>query len=162
MAQVQAARKFSILHPILYHNYKKGYKNFKRRISAGSPSFGVLWHFADFIKYAELIFFFDNKKDNWLYSSTDYTPTQNGFRINRAEYDIVIKLYSETKRVGIDIIRKTGNKTKANYTFENEQWTEEPDEYDLILIDRIIDIINGVMLNFLEWTISTKLGISDD
>ena len=162
MSQVQAARKFSFLHPFKYWNYRKSYKNFVKKIDRGSPSFGVLWHFADFIKYAELIFMYNNCKDSTLYSSQDYAPTQNGFKITFEEMVITIKLYSDTKKVGIDIVRSVGNRIKSNYTFENEQWTIEPDEYDEILLDRIIGLINSCMIFLLNWCITIKLNKLDE
>lgn len=158
MAQVERARNFSIWHPFKYFKYRSSYKSFKKRINYGSPSFGVLWSFADFIKYAELIFMFDNVKTNGLYSSPDYVPMQNGFKIHTPDVNILVKLYSETQRVGIDISRNTGGKIKSNYTFENNQWTSEPDDYDIMLLDRVISIINNRMLWLLDWCIDKKLG----
>lgn len=161
MSQVQGAIRFTFKHPFKYFKFKKKYNAFCKRIDMGSPSFGVLWNFADFIKYAELIYMYDNVKDSELYSSTDYTPMQNGFRINTREVIVTVKLYSEAKRVGIDIARNLGNKTKSNYTFENEHWTIEPDEYDEVLLDRIIGLINDKMLYLLNWCIARKLGYSE-
>ena len=54
---------------------------------------------------------------------------------------------------------KTGNNVKTNYSFTEGQWTEEPDEYDVLLIDRVIGIINDQMLWMLNWCIDEKLGI---
>lgn len=161
MSQVRDARKFSFLHFFQYRKFRKNYRIFKKKIDRGSPSFGVLWNFADFIKYAELIFMYDNSKDSGLYSSQDYAPTQNGFRINMQDVTITVKLYSETKRAGIDIIRSKGNKIKSNYTFENEEWVTEPDEYDIILLDNVIRIINSRMLWLLDWCVDKKLGVED-
>jgi hypothetical protein len=138
-----------------YLKYNREKKNIKK-IKTGSPSFGVLWNFADFIKYAEIIFFYDNNKNGTLFSSTGYNPQENGFRINGVECVITVKLFSEYQRVGIDIESKHGNKLKRNYTFEENQWTIEPDEYDVLLIDRITEIINNSMIGLLQWCIDVK------
>lgn len=150
MQQVKEATPFSLRRIFKYFKFKKNLKKFTKKIQTGSPSFSVLWNFADFIKYAENIFFYNNSKNSLLYSSTGYAPQENGFRINGEDYIITVKLFSEYQRVGIDIESKVGNRHKINYTFEEQQWTIEPDEYDEILIDRVIGIINHEMLRLLN------------
>lgn len=159
MKQVQAAEKFSMLHMFKWFKIRRDYKKFCKTINAGSPSFGVLWNFAEFIQYAEIIYTYNNSKNSNLYSSRDYTPGQSGFRINLEKLVITVKLWSDQQKVGIDIENKTGNNVKTNYSFTEGQWTEEPDEYDVLLIDRVIGIINDQMLWMLNWCIDEKLGI---
>lgn len=159
MMQVRDAVKFSFKNISKYLKYRKSIKKFKKKIMEGSPSFGVLWNFAEFIQYAELIYFYDNNKNAIVYSSTDYTPTQSGFKINGDKFIIVVKLFSNSKRVGIDIERKYGNKLKTNYTFENDQFIEEPDEYDELLLDNIIEEINRIMIWLLKRCITEKLKV---
>ena len=159
MKQTRDIQQFSFRHPIKTLKSKQELKKFVRTIKKGSPSFGVLWNFADFIKYAERIYFTHNSKDQ-LYSSNEYKPGENGFRINCADITITCKLYSEDQTVGIDLEYKN-SKLKARYTFCESAWQEEPDEYDELLIDRIIDIINSHMLQLLERCISIKFGDVD-
>ena len=134
-------------------------KKFKKSIYEGSPSFLVLWAFADFIKYAERIFFFDNAKNSSLgiYSSDSYEPGHNGFRITDASKIITVKLFTDSQKVGIDIECLKGNRIKQNYTFINNEWTEDPDEYDILLIDRITSIINNKMLEMIDMCVYCRI-----
>lgn len=157
MMQVRDSMDFSFRHLFKYLKYKRSLNKFIKKIDTGSPSFGVLWNFAEFIQYAELVYFYDNRKDSAIYSSTAYVPTQTGFKITTDETVIVVKLYSDNKKVGMDIERLKGNKTKSSYVFINEEWTEEPDEYDMLLVDYIIDVINKSMIWMLNYCIDKKL-----
>lgn len=159
---IKEAIPFSFKSLFKYIRFKSKLKKIKKNINNGSPSFGVLWFFADFIKYAERIFFYDNSKTSsfGLYSSDGYELGSNGFRITDTksnEYIITIKLFSETQKVGIDIECLKGNKIKQYYTFINNEWIEDPDEYDLLLIDRIISIINHNMISLLDACIYKRL-----
>ena len=159
MKQARDIQKFSFRHPIKTLESKRELKKFVRAIRRGSPSLGVLWNFADFIKYAERIYFTPNSKDQ-LYSSNEYKPGENGFRINGTDIIITCKLYSEDQTVGIDLEYKN-SRLKTRYTFCENTWQEEPDEYDELLIDRVIDIINNHMLQLLERCISIKFSDVD-
>ena len=80
------------LFKYLKHNKQK--KKLIKTIREGSPSFGLLWKMADFIKYAEELFFYDNSTKNTeigLYSSRGYTYGCNGFKINATDCFITIK-----------------------------------------------------------------------
>lgn len=158
MKQIRDAQEFSFLHPIKSFKRRQELKKFVRTIKNGSPSFGVLWNFADFIKYAERIYFTPNSKDSLLYSSTEYRPGENGFKINSKDITIICKLYSEDQMVGLDLEYKN-SKLKSRYTFKENRWEEDPDEYDELLLDRIISIINHNMLQLLEQCIIIKLGL---
>lgn len=157
MSLVNDSMKFSFIHFFKWRKYRKKYHKFCDTITNGSPSLGVLWYFAEFIKYSEIIFFYDNSKDGWLYSSNSYDPGENGFRIKTKDCIITIKLFSDNQIVGIDIENTAGGHIKTNYTFENGQWTTTPDEYDLLHIETIISIINDSMIKFLDRMIYTKL-----
>lgn len=156
MKQVRDIQRFSFLHPIKTIRSRIELGKFVKTIKNGSPSLGVLWNFADFIKYAERIYFTRNSKD-FLYSSSEYKPGENGFIINRKDIGIVItcKLYSEDQVVGLDLEYKN-SKLKTNYTFKEGHWDKDPDDYDEILIDRIIEIINNMMLHWLQECIRIK------
>ena len=145
-----------------FFKFRSKVKKFKKTIHGGSPSFGVLWSFADFIKYAERIFFYDNSKNSnfGLFSSDSYEPGHNGFRIIdniSKEYIITVKLFTDTQKVGIDIESQKGNKIKQNYTFINGEWTEDPDDYDILLVDRVISIINLNMICLLDMCIYKRI-----
>ena len=137
--------------------FRSELKKFKKTINEGSPSFGVLWSFADFIKYAEIIFFFNNTKKNYLYSSDGYEPGHNGFRISFEEYIITVKLYTESQIVAIEIEYPYTNHRPVSYKFKNGNWVDEPDNYDILLIDRVINIINMNMIKLVDWCVAKRL-----
>lgn len=157
MEQVKNATTFSWKNISKYIQYKRKLKKFIKNIDEGTPSFGVLWYFSEFIQYAEIIYSFDNNKNGQLYSSSIYNPGQTGFKISTNDLNIVVKLYSSEQKVGIDIQNKNSGKISSNYTFINQKWEKEPDEYDLLLIDRIIEIINKHMIGLTLWCIDKKL-----
>lgn len=161
MVQVRDAMKFSFKNFFKYFKSRNKLKKFKKKIMEGSPSFGVLWNFAEFVQYAELIYFYDNSKTSRVYSSNAYNPTQSGFKITTQEFIIVVKLYSDSKRVGIDIEHLNGNRVKTNYTFENDEFIQEPDEYDVLLLDNIIEEINHTIIWLLRYCIIKKLKVID-
>ena len=137
--------------------FRSELKKFKKTLNEGSPSFGVLWSFADFIKYAEVIFFFNNVKKNYLYSSDGYEPGNNGFRISSEEYIITVKLYTESQVVAIEIEYPQTTRRPINYKFKNGDWVDEPDNYDILLIDRVINIINKTMIGLIDYCIERRL-----
>ena len=140
-----------------YFKFKLEFRKFKKTINEGSPSFGVLWSFADFIKYSEIIFFFNNTKKNYLYSSDGYEPGHNGFRISSEEYIITVKLYTESQTVAIEIeYPKTAHRA-VSYKFKSGSWENEPDNYDILLIDRVINIINKTMINLVDFCVAKRL-----
>lgn len=158
MNQVRDAVSFSWKNFFKYFKFRKSYKKFCKNIKMGSPSFGVLWNFSEFIQYAEIIYSYDNSKTNSIYASRDYIVGQRGFKISNGEIIITCKLYSDDQKVGIDVENKTGNKIKTSYVFINGAWTKEPDDYDILHIDRIIEIINRHMLQLLYYCMDRKLG----
>ena len=137
--------------------FKRKLKKFKKTINNGSPSFGVLWSFADFIKYSELIFFFNNIKKNYLYSSDGYDPGHNGFRIASEDYIILVKLFTESQTVAVEIEYPKTNRRTICYKFKNSEWENEPDKYDILLIDRVINIINKAMISLIDFCIDKRL-----
>lgn len=157
MQQVRDATYFSFLHPIKSYRAIKKRRQFTKKILNGSPSLGVLWYFAEFIRYCEIIFFYDNNPSAKIYSSKNYDPCESGFVLNLPEATIIVKLYSDSQTVAIDIKNKLGSKITTNYTFENNQWTKEPDAYDILHIDHIIDIINRSMIEFMNTMIDIRL-----
>lgn len=131
--------------------YKFKMKKFRRDILRSSPSFIILWQMADFIKYAERIFFYSNNLSDSLYSSDDYEHNRNGFKVNNKEYDvtITIKLYKETSKVALEISRGKNKKTTTMY-FIHEQWDKEPTVYDEMLLEQSIKIINCEIIKLFD------------
>lgn len=122
-------------------------KRFRKTIYKGSPSFIVLWNFADFIKYAEEIFFIDNDNSdrNGIYSSRNYKSGQNGFKVTTNDVVITVKLFNSSCTVAIDVgYRK--NDRHHQFSFKNEEWVNEPSVYDEMLLEEIIKIINREMI----------------
>ena len=129
----------------IFHKIKV--KRFRKTIYKGSPSFIVLWNFADFIKYAEEIFFIDNDNSdrNGVYSSRNYKSGQNGFKVTTNDVVITVKLFNSSCTVAIDIgYRK--NDRHNQFSFKNEEWVNEPSVYDEMLLEEIIKIINREMI----------------
>lgn len=156
MEQVKNATAFSWLHIPKYIRYKTKLNKFIKTINDGTPSLGVLWYFSEFIQYAEIIYSYDNNKNGQLYSSRIYNPGQTGFRVSTEDLNITVKLYASEQKVGIDIQNKNSGKMTNNYTFVNQEWEKTPDDYDLLLIDRVIEIINKHMIALTLWCIDKK------
>lgn len=146
--------KPSIKNIFKYFSHRRKVKKFKKDIDQGSPSFGLLWKMSDFIKSAEEVFFYDNNKDNTdicLFSSSGYIHGENGFKINDPDCFVVIKLYSDTQRVVIEIERAKGQRIKHTMSFTNETWEGEPTAYDEMLLEQIIKMINKYILKLFDW-----------
>lgn len=115
-----------------------------KRVFNTSPSFGQLWNFSNFIRLAEEIFFYNNKRDTVLYSSNSYRAGENGFVIT-SEVDhviITIKMYSDTEQILMDIKRTNGTNMMTSLKFRENNWDGEPNESDIIILDNVIGIIN--------------------
>ena len=140
-----------------HFKFKSELKKFKKTLDEGSPSFGVLWSFADFVKYAEIIFFFNNTKKNYLYSSDGYEPGHNGFRISSEEYVITVKLYTDSQTVAMEIEYPKTTHRPISYKFKGGNWVDEPDNYDILLIDRVINIINKTMIGLVDFCVDKRI-----
>ena len=140
-------------NPILRFLSKLKFKKFLRETMKSSPSFGVLWLFADFIKLAERIYFFNNNKDGSLFSSKSYSAGTNGFMIMDKENNvrILIVLNSDLQQVQLEVKRLGGTSMITEHTFVNNAWTDDREKYDEVLIDNIIGIINSHMVALLKW-----------
>lgn len=142
---------------IVFHKIKV--KKFKKNIKKGSPCFKVLWQFADFIKAAEEIFFYDNSLKNsdiGLYSSRSFLDGQNGFKISTMDCTIVVKLFIDHEIVAMDVERFKGNRIKDSFQFEHEQWTIEPSMRDELLLEQIIKIINQKTIQLFDFCYKNK------
>lgn len=147
---------FSWRHPFKYLSHKMELKKFKKKIDRGSPSFGLLWKMADFIKYAEEIFFYDNsntKNDNGigLYSSRSFNAGENGFKIINSKCTITIKLLSESQKCILEVARNSGAKLKNTMEFISDNWSGEPTAYDEMLLEQVIKMINSCILKLFDF-----------
>lgn len=132
-----------------YFSYKRKVNKFRSNILNGSPSFDLLWNMADFIKFAEGIFFYDNSLKNTefgLYSSRNYTNGQNGFRVSTPECRLVIKLFSDHQRVCVEIERIKGEGRKSTLSFTDGDWDDSHNQYDEMLLEQIIKVINSSII----------------
>lgn len=138
-------------NPILRLISRIKFNKFCRDIMKSSPSLGVLWYFADFIKLAERVYFFNNVKDGKLFSSRSYVAGENGFIVNAIEEGvrILVKLDSDTQSVLLEI--KRPNNLTTEHRFINNQWGDDRQDYDEVLIDNIIAIMNSYMVGLLKW-----------
>lgn len=140
---------FSLKNFFKYFKQRRKYKKLIKDIDNGSPCFGVLWKMCDFIKLAEIVFFYDNSVENkeyGLYSSNNYTPGENGMKIHDTEVDMTIKLKSDRSVVIIELDRNLGNHHRTKMEFENDNWKGIPDIYDEMILENIIRIINRKFL----------------
>ena len=122
---------------------------FRKTILEGSPSFGLLWKMADFIKIAEIVFFYNNThtldSEFTIYSSKEYMAGTNGFKLrdDNAGVILLVKLISDTQKVIVDIERQRGNKFKNTMTFVENKWQDNNyTAYDEMLLEQVIKIIN--------------------
>jgi hypothetical protein len=143
MEQIMKRKKFSLIE------YFK-HKNFVNTLYNGSPSFGTLWQMADFVKTAEIVYFYDNNSNMPIYSSNGYLPGQNGLKFEVEDATIIYKLYSDDQRVVLHIQRKKGNKITDEFTFEGDQWTTEFTEFDDLLVDYVIQNTMTIFIEFFE------------
>lgn len=146
-------KKYTGFNPIkkLISNLK--FKLTCRKIFNTSPSFGQLWTFCNFIRLSEEIFFYNNKRDSLLYSSSSYSAGENGFIIS-SDVDhviITVKMYSDEQRIAMDIKRTNGTNMMTSLKFKENNWEEDPDESSIILLDNIIGIINRHIVMLLKY-----------
>ena len=124
-----------------------------RKVFNTSPSFGQLWSFADFVKLAEEIFFYNNKSGSVLFSSNSYKIGENGFVITSSIDNVIItiKLYSDTQSIVMDIRRTNGTNMTTTLKFKENNWDGTPKESDIILLDNVIGIINRHIVMLLRY-----------
>lgn len=136
---------------------------FRKTILEGSPSFGLLWKMADFIKIAEIVFFYNNThaldSEFSIYSSKEYIAGTNGFKLkdDKTGVIIVIKLISDTQKVIVDIERQRGNKLKNSLVFIENRWQDTNyTAYDEMLLEQVIKIINTKIIALFDYCYSLR------
>lgn len=139
------------------------FNKFCKKIMGQSPSLGVLWFFADFIKISERVYFFPNRQTGELYSSRSYSIGENGFIINDEAHSIKlnIKLNSDLQRTIIEINRNGGTQATTELTFMNNSWGDDIQPYDEVLVDNVIGLINSYIVGLLRFCWNAK-GSYDD
>lgn len=125
---------------------KSKIKRFFNKLEKSSPDFTMLWNIASFVKRAEEIYYYDNNIDKQsdtlaLYSSRNYSATDNGFKITTKNNILIVKLFSNTTRVVIDDEHLSGSKIKSHFVFEYEQWKSNHNKYDEMILEEIIKLI---------------------
>ena len=155
--------KYMGINPIKRLISKFKLNQYCKKIMKQSPSLGVLWLFAEFIKIAERIYFFPNRQGNELYSSRSYNIGENGFVIIDEDHKITIniKLNSDYQRTIVEISRKGGTSSNTELVFVNNSWGDDIELYDEVLVDNIIGIINSHMVALIRYCWEAK-GSYDD
>lgn len=146
ISMIYGAMAFSWRKCFKYWKYKRDLKKFEKNIINGSPTFDILWQMADFIKYAEKLFFISNTQKDELYSSPNYSVGQNGFKVNdyARRIKITVKLITEynNNKVYLEIEGMDTSSGKTFMSFTNNDWDKSPTCYDEILLDTAIESIN--------------------
>lgn len=157
--------EYSFSNFFRYHIHKRKVKKFKKNIYDSKFDLSMLNNIAEFIKYAETVFFFDNSFNNTigLYSSRNYEPGENGFKISNSPYskdcDITVKLISSNDTIYhayVEVKRKGGSQTITTFEFDGDNdLITFPisgtviDNY--IFLDKIIDIIYTCALQLFDF-----------
>lgn len=154
MKMIYEKPKLSLKNIFKYWKHKREVKKFRNDILKGSPSFGLLWKTATFIKLAEIVFFYDNSTTNTeigLFSSNNYSIGENGFKIIDEKCTITIKLISESQRVLLEVNRNFGGKFRSSMSFMDNKWEGDPEAYDEMLLEELIKIINKKIVMLFDW-----------
>lgn len=135
--------------------YERKVKKFRKTILNCSPSLDLLWDMAEFIKLAEVTFFYDNSLKNsefGLYSSRNFTPAQNGFKVYiPSQCRITVKLFSDEQRVCVEIERLKGEGGKTILSFINGDWEENHTVYDEMLLEQVIKFITAKIIYLFDY-----------
>lgn len=152
-------KKYVGSNPILRWWSDLQFKRACKKIQKESPSIGCLWYMADFIKLAERVYFYNNnRKTGFLFSSSSYSAGENGFVINDPDnfLEIVVKLFSDDQMVIVSVKRTNGTNMITEHTFINNQWTGDRQNYDEVLIDNIIGLMNSATISLMQYCYNKK------
>ena len=155
MKHIYDKKQLKLFNLFQYLKHKYTVRKFKKNISEGSPSFNVLWQMADFIKLAEMVFFYKNsQKDSefGLYSSRNYASGSNGFRVTDTENGlrVTIKLVRDTKQLLLEIEYLYSDNPKNYLSFKDNSWDCNPTVYDEMLLEQVIKSINRNILRLFD------------
>ena len=156
MYMQEVERKYLGKNPIKRFFNRMKHKKFLKKISDMSHSIGTLWFFCDFIKLAELIYFFDNKKNSYIYSSSSYSYGENGFIINDEKNNNVVikcKLFSDDQKILIEVKRTNGSNMITEFSYSNNEWNfnKFDSEYSNVLVDNTLGIINKAIVYLIDF-----------
>lgn len=156
--------KYRGKNPIAKWLNTRYYKKECKKIKSKSHNLGSLWFFSEFIKLAELYFFFDNKNGAYIYSSRSYKYGENGFVINDTEHNIVLKctLNADEQEIFINIKRTNGTNLSTDLVHNGQRWRITiDDDCSRVLIDNVIAIINQAIIYVLDfcWSANGSYGI---
>lgn len=130
------------------------FRKFQTKIIKQSHSIGSLWMFADFIKIAERVYFYENTKSGDIYSSSSYTSGENGFHIKDPleRVEIHCKLYSDDQAIVFEVKRINGGSIVNEVRFQGGEWTYgKGHDYNEVLVDNIIGIVNNAIITVLDF-----------
>lgn len=148
-------RKYHGKNPILKWLNLKNYKKECKKIRMKSHTIGSLWFFSEFIRLAEAVYFFNNKKDAYIFSSRSYEYGRNGFIITDNDIGITLNcdLDSDAQSITISIKRHNGSNLVTKFIYENGNWDFIKGEsmYSRVLIDNAIAIINKAIVYVLDF-----------
>ena len=149
---------------------KKKYNKLRKYIHNWSPTIDDLNDIADLVKFAELVYSYENNMFcSPIYSSKNYDINTNGFIVNSPYYRnlILIKLDLLTSTVLMEIRRKRETnggyyeditECKLLYTikFVNNNWVETPECRNELLVDMIIEVISSAALEVFDYCYKNK------
>ena len=134
---------------------RRRYKKACEKIRGKSHTIGSLWFFCEFIRLAESVYFFDNKKGSYVFSSRSYEYGKNGFRINDTDIgvEVACELNSDEQSIQIGIKRMNGSNMVTEFIYQNGQWDfiKGDSAYSRVLIDNAIAIINKAIIHVLDF-----------
>lgn len=150
-----AQNKYLGKNPIIkWLNYRK-YKKECNKIRRKSHTIGSLWFFAEFIRLAEVVYFFDNKRDSYIFSSRSYEYGKNGFVITDKDIGVTLtcELDSDDQVISITIKRHNGSNMVTKLVYENNhnRWKYPEIQYGRVLIDNAIAIINKAIIYVIDF-----------
>lgn len=148
--------KYTGNNPIRKWLDNQKHKKFMKKISTMSHSIGTLWFFADFIKIAEVVYFYDNKNGSYIFSSRQYSYGENGFIIHDEKNKVIIncKLFSDDQKIGIEVKRTSGSNMSTEFTYSNNEWDFSKvklDGYTNVLVDNTLAIISDAIVFLMEF-----------
>lgn len=143
----------SFKHPIKYLKHRIKLNKFKRYINGVSPDFNLLLEMANFVKIAEVVFMYDNRKDtpNKLFSDQYYKGDRNGFSIRTDECYVSISLREQNRNVSVELVRTNGNHLKTVQTFKDSEWVTKQTMFNELLLEQTIRIIDKAILELFDW-----------
>lgn len=145
---------------LILNNKKKGliYRfkvwRFKRKLLNSKFDFKTLWEFADFIKFSEFVYGYNNDVNTYLdneialFSSRNYNSSENGLKAHTKKYDIIVKLIKgkSNSTVFIEIRRTFANELTSYIEISEDGNLSNNTIENQLMIKQITSIVNARML----------------